>query len=244
MNLKNYITGNFSKREFTHIVIPALLISFFSFLFLAWVFFPPELNYNIFKNSISHLGSKEDSPNGWYFFSIAIMIWGIQLIPIILYIHRRLKNICKFTTTIGTFFGLLGCIFVFFIGIIIDDSSIIIFDAEMSRVHVIVAAIGMGSIGVCILFYYFPIFKDTFFKRGNRQFPFVWVTIAYTLILFGGFGMGIAELIKAQQDIGWPGPGFLSFTFWEWALMIIFNIFLSMASFFLPEEVQMLKDKN
>ena len=120
-SIKDYLLGNFSKKELLNRVLPILLISFFSFFITSYLLFPTELEYDIFKNSISNLGSKEASPIGWIFLSISMMCWGVQLFPIFLYMHKRFSKICKHAARIGTFFGLLGCIFLVLIGIYTDD---------------------------------------------------------------------------------------------------------------------------
>lgn len=231
----NYFSGNFSKKEITREVIPIMILSFAIFLFLAWVFFPPELHYNIFERSISNLGGREENPRGWIFFSIAMGLLAVQLVPIFLYFHKRLSKICKRTTSLCTFFGLIGCGFMFLIGVFSDDSSILVYGVEMSDIHTIVAVVGIGGLGLAVLIYFFPILK------GRRQFRMKLVVFAYGLIDFGGIGMGAAEVIKSIRNIGGPGPGFLSFPFWEWTLLITALMYFVLASFFVPNEIQALK---
>ena len=241
--IKDILNGKFSKHFLTHRFLPIMEGFMAINLLLAWLLFPAELNYNIIDNSISQLGSTQDNPNGWIFFSIGMISWGFLLIPIFLYFHRRLNKICKHTARLGTFFALIGSIFIALIGVVPDD-NIDIFGENLSDIHVIVAVVGFSGLGLGILFYQLPILKDSFFKRGNKQFSLGMVFGAYGLIFLGGIGMGTAEIIKEIEGLGFPGPGLLSFPFWEWMLLLFFFIFLIFASFFMPEEAKMLKDKK
>ena len=239
--IKKYLMGYFSKEELLKKYLPFMMIFFWSCLLFAWLLFPPELNYSIFERSISNLGAYQETP-GAIFFSIGIMTFFFLLFPLFLYFHKRITKICKFTAGWGTFLGLTGCVFMFLVGIVSDDHADI-FGMDQARLHVYLAALGILGVGFAMFTYYLPIFKDRFFKRGHKQFPFGIVTIAYGLILFAFTGMAIAELIKTQGDYGFPGPGFLSFTFWEWMLLFTYSVFIILACYFVPDEVQELKQK-
>jgi len=244
-SIKRYLTGHFTKKELTHYYMPLMLSIIITCIIIAYLSFPPELNYSIFERAISNLGSRDDSPYGWYFLSIGIMSWGVLMIPLFLYYHRRISQICNTTAKIGTFFGLIGCIFVVLIGIFTDDRSILIFGIEMRTIHVIIAIIGIGGIGLGLMTYSIPIQVDHFSKRGHKQFNGKLVLLGYSLIYSGGIGAIISEIIKELQGIDdFPGPGFLSFTFWEWMWMLTFYAFIAISCFFIPEEVKMLKDKQ
>lgn len=224
--------------------MPLMLSIIIACIIIAYLSFPPELNYSIFERTISNLGSRDDSPNGWYFLSIGMMSWGVLMIPLFLYYHRRISQLCKHTARTGTTFGLIGCVFVFLIGIFTDDSSILIFGIEMSEIHIIIAIIGIGGIALGLMSYSIPIQVDHFSKRGNKQFNGKLVFLGYGLIYSGGIGAIIAEIIKEIQGINdFPGPGFLSFSFYEWIWMLTFYAFIALSCFFIPEEVKMLKDK-
>ncbi|MHA1273489.1 MAG: hypothetical protein ACTSQS_08645, partial [Promethearchaeota archaeon] len=124
------------------------------------------------------------------------------------------------------------------------DDPVDFFGMDQARVHVYIAAIGILGIGLGMLTYVLPILKDTFFKRGHRQFPLLKLILAYSILMFAILGMGIAELIKAQHNYDFPGPGFLSFTFWEWMLLITFNIYLILFSLFIPDHVKGISRKE
>jgi hypothetical membrane protein len=244
MNLKKYLTGNFSKREFTRIYIPIFGIIFISCVFIALLFFPPELNWNPLERTISNLGSQEENPRGWFFISIALMSWGILLIPILLYYHKRLVKLCKHTTRTGTFFGLVGCVFIFLIGIFTDDGAIHVFGTNFGRIHVIVALAGFGGIALAILFYFLPVLIDSFSKRGNKQFPLKLVLPTYLIIHVAGIMVITIEIYKAIEGIGFPGPGLLSIALWEWILLSVLFIYLILTSLYIPEEIKELKERE
>ncbi len=243
--LKRYLTGRFSKKELTHYYMPLMLSIIIICIVISYLSFPPELNYSIFERTISNLGSRDDSPYGWYFLSIGMISWGVLMIPLFLYYHRRIRQISKHGARTGTIFGFIGCIFVILIGFFTDDRSILIFGIEMRTIHVIIAIIGIGGIALGLMSYSIPIQVDHFSKRGHKQFNGKLVFLGYSLIYSGGIGAIIAEIIKEIQGINdFPGPGFLSFSFYEWIWMLTFYAFIAISCFFIPEEVKMLKDKQ
>ena len=243
MNIKNYISGNFSKNQLTHFYIPVMLLLIGFDVLIAWLFFPVDLNYNIIDRAISNLGSRLDNPIGSVFFSIGIIAWGVLLIPWFLYVHKRLVKVCKYTSRLGTVCALIGSIFIPFIGIFSDDDSILIFGTQMSEIHLFVATVGIGGLGLGVLTYILPILKDSFFKRGNRQFSLILVFIAYGLIYYSGIGAAIAAMIKEAQNYEWPGPGLFSINLWEWTAMLAFWIYIPLLSYAIPEEIKELKEK-
>jgi len=244
IHIQKYLTGKFTKRELTFRFIPIMLFIIVICIFLAYLLFPPELNYSIFERTISNLGSRDDSPYGWYFLSIGLMSWGFLMIPLFLYYHRKFRQICKHTARLGTFLGLSGSIFIILIGVFTDDSSILIFGIQMSYIHFIVAVIGIGGIGLALIIYSVPIQKDHFSKRGHKQFNGKLVFLSYSLIYFGGLGAIISVIYKRAHGIkDFPGPGILSLSFWEWMWLLTFFVYIALSGFFIPEEVKMLKNK-
>ena len=166
------------------------------------------------------------------------------MVPLFLYYHRRIRKISRHGARTGTIFGFIGCFFVILIGFFTDDTSILIFGIEMRDIHVIMAIIGIGGIGMGLMTYSIPIQIDHFSKRGHKQFNGKLVLLGYSLIYYGGIGAIASEIIKEVQGINdFPGPGFLSFTLWEWTWMLTFFIFIALSCFFVPEEVKMLKVK-
>ena len=220
MNLKKYLSGNFSKKELTRYYVPVMLILIGCNILISWLLFPAKLNYNIIDRAISNLGSRKDNPIGSVFFSIGIIAWGVLLIPWFLYIHKRFTKVCKYTSRVASFCALIGALFIPLIGIFSDDSSLFVFGVSMSDIHTFVAIVGIGGLGVGVLTYILPIIKDSLFKRGNRQFSLFLIIIAYSLIYYAGIGAAISEIYIDTHNLGWPGPGFFSLNLWEWTATI------------------------
>ncbi len=237
-NVKKYITGKFSKRQLTHNILPILVSGFSILLFLAWLLYPPELEYSIFERNISNLGSIRDNPNGWFFLSIAFFFMFSQLIPIFLYMHRRLTKISKYPTFIGTVLTISGSIIFFQVGYITEDPFIWANGWNQGFVHGLIAIIGAALIALGLLFYLLPILKDFFFKSGSRQFPLFKIFIAYGFLVLLGVFLTVVQTTKAANNIPEQGAGFLAFSFWEWNLMFGGLLFLVLFCFSFPEEVK------
>ena len=77
--IRKYATGNFSKKYLTHYIMPVGVIIPLICICIAWLLLPIEQNYNIFDKTISHLGSRDNNPFGWYFLSISLMVWAVTL---------------------------------------------------------------------------------------------------------------------------------------------------------------------
>lgn len=88
-----------------------------------------------------------------------------------------------------------------------------------------VSVIGFGGVGLAILFYSFFPLRD---KRKEKSIRFLSDnrTILPNMVLFIALmGMAFSQLgrlILGYDDF--PGPGFYSFTFWEW--MLLFGIWI------------------
>src|SRR4030042_2352874 len=99
--LERFLRGRFTRVELKRVYLPFITIVVYSLLLIAYLLYPPELNYSIFTDTISGLGDFAESPIGWWGFSLAMWALCIGFIPLILYTHRRLKAISVTLARLG-----------------------------------------------------------------------------------------------------------------------------------------------
>ncbi len=238
--LVKYLTGRFTHTDLKKCFLPTTILIIFAFLLIAYLFYPPELEYSIFSDTISGLGDFMENPNGWWGFSIALWTLSTSFFSVFIYMHRRLGVICRKTARFGTFFALVGCIGLFLIGFIVDADATLVGSLSFSRVHMIFVYGGFGGLAIAVVTHGFVFMKDNFPRLGGQQFIPRWRPLApYGLILGLALGMGISQLLKEIYfpDSNWNGPGLLSVSFWEWMLLFGIIVWAFWIVLILPEEI-------
>jgi len=128
-----------------------------------------KIDYNLLGNTISTLGDRITNPKGWYYFSAALIVLGLGLMPSLayLYSHFEMSNwvIMSFVIEI------IACI-----GLII----IAIYD-QHTRVHVITAFVMfiLFIIGIIIIVIIFTI-------NGEIHNESIVAVILLLILYFGG----------------------------------------------------------
>ncbi len=239
--LVKYLTGHFTRAGLKKRFLPVIIIIIFTFLVIAYLFYPPELNYSFFSDTISGLGDFVENPNGWWGFSIAIWTLSTSFFSLFLYMHRRLGVICRKTARFGSFFTLVGCICLFCIGIIVDAGAPLVGSLTFTKVHMIFVYGGFGGLAIGVVTYGFIFMKDTFPRLGGQQIiPRYRPLPPYAIILgLAAGGMGVSQLLKEIYfpESGWNGPGLLSVSFWEWMLLFGIIMWVFWIALILPEQI-------
>ncbi len=239
--LLKYFSGHFTRADLKKRFLPAIVLIIFTFLVIAYLFYPPDLNYSFFSDTISGLGDFVENPNGWWGFSIAIWTLSLSFFSLFLYMHRRLGVIYRKTARFGTFFALAGCLGLFIIGFIVDAGAPLIGSLSFSRVHMIFVYGGFGGLAIGVLMYGFIFIKDSCPRFGGQQLIPRWRGLPPYVIIFGlaAGGMGVSQLLKEiyYPDSSWNGPGLLSVSFWEWMLLFGIILWVFWIGLILPEEI-------
>ena len=117
--LKRIITGNFSMGELRcYVAVKAVL--FWGLILLSWALFPSQNQFSIMTHSFSYLGSFEPfhNPKWWWVFTIAMVLWGVALVPLVLYIHRRFSHVSRWGAALAALLLLAGCLGLILVGAI------------------------------------------------------------------------------------------------------------------------------
>ncbi len=242
--LRKYLTGHLTRAELKRRFLPTIALIIFGFLLLAYILYPPELQYSFFSDTISGLGDFNESPLGWWGFSIAIWTLSISFFSLFLYMHRRLGVICRKTARFGTFFALVGCACLFLIGIFVDASVPLIGSLEFTRVHIFFVIGGFGGLAIGVVTYGFIFLKDTFPRLGGHQLiPRYRPLPAYLIILGFAMSLGVTQYLSGIYYPGdWNAPGLLSLSFWEWMLLFGIIVWVFYITMILPEEIPAPRD--
>ena len=238
---KRVITGNFNQKEL-RIFISSSLILGGLFLLLARILYPPTLNYSIFTDTISYLGDYIRNPSGWFFLSIFFIIFGTSFILLTLYIHRRVVKIQPFIARVASISLLIGGVGVLLTGFFPDVfGDNFIEDVSMGKAHNIVSMfamfgllVGLTLYGMLFLINHYPSMRGS----RKRYYADVRTMPVFLLIVFAGFSMLATLLIMNREGYEWPGPGLLSFTFWEWILTGVFCLNIYRLAWKLPNDLE------
>ena len=238
---KQLLTGHFSQKELRIFISSSLLFGGL-FLLLARIFYPPALNYSIFTDTISYLGDYIRNPSGWFFLSIFFVIIGWSFILLTLYIHRRVVKMQPFIARVGTISLLIGGMGVLLTGFFPDVfGDNFIEDVSMGKAHNIVAMfamfgllVGLTLYGTLFLINHYPSIRG----YSKKYYPTVRTMPVFLLIVFAGFSMLATLLIMNREGYEWPGPGLLSFTFWEWILTCVFCLNIYRLAWKLPNDLE------
>ncbi len=237
--LLKYFSGHFTSADLKKRFLPAIVLIIFGFLIIAYHFYPPELNYSFFSDTISGLGDFNENPKGWWGFSIALWTLSISFFSLFLYMHRRLGVICRKTARFGSFFALVGCFCLFLIGIFVDASVPLVGSLSFTRVHIFFVIGGFGGLAIGVVTYGFIFMKDTFPRLGGHQIiPRYRPLPPYLIILGLALSLGVSQLLSGIYYPGdWNAPGLLSLSFWEWMLLFGIIVWVFWIVLILPETV-------
>jgi hypothetical protein len=184
-------------------------IQYIILIFIAMFFYsggtssnPSKMGYSFWENSLSDLGrtiahSGEQNTLSMIFFTVALAIWGVSLIPFFIELRKLFRGgkIEKITSNFGTLFGIIAGICLIGISLTPDDI--------LNAPHMYFVYIGYSSILLIGIFYTIALYL-------NKKFPkeYTYIFLLFTIIflittLIALFGLGESvELLAIGQKIG------------------------------------------
>lgn len=235
-----FVKGEFQPKELKIYWACTFFISILCIL-IAYLLYPTEDNYTIFTHTLSYLGDYVRNERGWYFFSIAMIVMGFSFSNLLMYIYNREVLILPWFAKSGIIFSQIGCLGSILVGFLPDVyGDNFMEDVSMGKAHNIVALIAIFGLLIGLIHFGVLFIIDHFPKcRVNRDelYPKPITFPMFLLLAYGGFGMLISQNIVEKNDYPWPGPGFLSFTFWEWTLTCVFAAIIYYLALRLPNNI-------
>jgi hypothetical protein len=110
---------------------------------------------------------------------------------------------------------------------------------RISDIHNFAAILGFGGILLAILGFNLIKIKDIFkFLGGKRVLDADRYFLAIIPILIGIVGMAVSQALRGLWGYNdFPGPGLLSFTFWEWIALLMIWLYHIIIIAVLPESL-------
>ncbi len=173
---------------------------------------------------LSYLGNNKVNPNGWFFFSMAMFFFSISLHTLNVYIYHRIKyashSVSLFSVIVNEF-GALCLILVAFFPDVYEQNFFQYL--SLGKIHNILAVTAFfclyaGLLGYAAIFTidHYPNLRQT----ENSIFPKIRTRPFFIFLGVVGIMTLISVILVKRGVYEWPGPGLMSFTFWEWILAI------------------------
>lgn len=138
--------GHLRHPELNRYLI-GLSVVFWGLIFICWMIYPAENRYSIMTHTFSFLGSWEakHNPQGWWLFTLALIVWGVGTVPLVAYTHHRFAAHYPRLAWPGTFFLLCGCLGMVLVGIFPDVAGDVIPGWRWTKVHEKVAVVAFAG---------------------------------------------------------------------------------------------------
>ena len=237
--IKKLIKGEISRRALLRGFLPLGLTTFFGFLLISRMLFPPneEYPYRWTTSMISRLGWPQENPMGWVFFAIAFIWLGILLLMLAPYMFQKLSTFHEGKARVISFSIFISGTGSIGLGLI-PNYPITLF----RTFHKINAALlFMGIFLMTILCLTVMISDLRSHPQENQNFSTQSLRIFSAMFLY----LIITSLMMAFSRPGLPGnyyfhdpntPMLLSRPFWEWQAMLLGIGLIVMSCIMIPEK--------
>jgi len=181
--------------------------------------------YSFLRRSVSSLGNRYKSPDGYIMWSIGMCFAGIFLIPYVLFLFRKFRPIARITSIVSTSILIPSCIGFFGVGIFSEDTG---------WIHYVFASLAFFGFFVGFSFNMYILIKSYKDKRG---WPKIWqIVILYFIIDFIMLGFLYAFTmywLYVFWDIFWFNP---YLPLWEWLLSFSYFFYFIFLLFVIKEK--------
>ena len=244
------LKGNFTRYDILDWLIIGGILGF-CLLALAWMVYPEENAYSIMKDTISFLGSmdEDNNPQGWWLFSISFVIFGLMLIPVALYRHKRMKlagngKFIKIIEGMSFLFYIVAAIGVILIAMFPDNQGEDFYaDFTTGKIHNKIALVAFGGFGLALLLEFVVLMVDSFTTKHFKVKYWLPVYIIFLTVA----GLTAYTQIKWEmicESNCWPGDGIYSFPLWEWIVFFTLFMVLYTIALSIPNNLEKLKKKE
>lgn len=187
---KRCITGTHNAREIRcHLIL--LAIGYWVLVYFAWRGYMEQRPYSVMTHTLSALGSfdKNHNPNAFWLFSVAMVFCGTAMIPIILYIRRKIAVMSELGAWVGSLLFLMGCIAIILTGVFPDAHGKVVGSWEWRDIHMksavtIAVGFGLGLIWHWILIIRDMVTQGTLAESGKLPYLKIMGPFTVTLPIF------------------------------------------------------------
>jgi hypothetical protein len=196
--LKRYVFGGHSPVEIRwHLAL--LVAGYWGLVLCAWLGYPAENHFSVTTAMLSALGSFEEryNPRWYWVFSVAMVYCGVCMVPVMLYVRRRLSAVSAWGASVGAFFFLLGCAAIMLTGLF-PYAHRDFLGWRLAHLHMNAAALITASFALGFVWHGLLLLQDRFTRRtfdrvGPRPY----------LRFIGPFVICIPVILAVGQRIDW-----------------------------------------
>jgi len=192
-HFKRYLVGGHTPAEIRwHLAI--LVVGYWGLVLCAWLGYPAENRFSVTTEMLSALGSfeKRFNPKWYWVFSVAMAYCGLCMIPVMLYIRRRLSAVSVWAASVGAFFFLLGCLAILLTGLF-PYAHRDFLGWQLSHLHMDAAAFIIVSFALGTLWYGMLLLTDRVALRrlpGQGGYTYLRVTAPFVVCFPVVFAIG------------------------------------------------------
>jgi hypothetical protein len=254
--LKRIIKGDFRGGELRR-YIACKTAAFWGLILLCWTLFPPQNQFSVMTHSFSYLGSWEPihNPAWWWVFTVAMVLWGVALVPLVFYIHRRFVHVSRWGAAFAAFLLLAGCLGLVLVGVIPSVHGQLVGNQSWAGIHrdaglLVAIAFCAGIFAHELLLFHDGFTRKRLGTKGYWRFfwPYlVWWAMAFTALWFLVRWLFVYEDMKRaaaaagrQLQGSWTEAlhTWYSIPMWETVMICTLYVFLLWFVLVIPNEVR------
>jgi hypothetical protein len=194
--IKSYIAGLFPKDVLLKRLFPLLFFTLVMTTLAAGIVFPTAYDWRYM--AISALGSPEENPPGFWLMSLNGVCLCVLLVPVIGFVHRHLRVICRGMAGLGTVFAWVGVVGLTLTSVLVGSTVL------GGRTHENLALVAFLGFLFALFFWGFPLIKDRMPRyHGKRQFDGRLMAVAtvmmWAIVIGMATGLGLEDPLFGEQ---------------------------------------------
>ncbi len=251
-------TGRKAMRR--HITIMAVV--FWGLIALTWLGYPAENRHSIMTHTFSFLGSYEPfhNPRWWWLFTLALVFWGVAMVPLVRYAEKRFAAISAPGAGVGAVLMYMGCAGLVFVGLFPEGQATILGNIKTTHGHMAACVLLEIGFGGGILWHGGMLLRNARGGRAgvfrHRAFiaPYVFLAVfMVTFVLLVASGRAVFPPMTAEKTASLWEPGsawyaslntVYSFPLWENLIIAVLFVFLCWFMLLLPNAKGNFEEKN
>lgn len=256
--LKRWIKGEHTPVEI-RLHLALLAVGYWALIYCAFRAYTSLHPYSVMTHTLSELGSFDDrhNPEFYWIFTLAMVYCGAAMIPIVLYIRRKVAMASETGAWVGSLFFIVGCVAIILTGLFPDARGKVFGAWEYRHVHMKTAVTIAIGFGVGILWHWVLLLRDmvihgTFNTEGKLPYLKLMGPFSVTLPVFAAIGLRLewrylyaafyAALHASREEMrtywGYVEKGFHSFPVLEHLSIWGLTIFIIWFAAVLPYELE------
>ncbi len=238
-DLKRYLSGGHNAAEIRwHLAL--LIAGYWGLVLCAWLGYPAENHFSVMTRMLSALGSFEDrhNPHWYWVFSVAMVYCGVCMVPVMLYVRRRLSAVSAWGASVGAFFFLAGCGAIVLTGLF-PYAHRDFLGWQLAHLHMNAAALITACFTLGVLWHGVLLLQDRFSRNtygrqgGHSYLRFIGPFVICAPVMFA-VGQRIRWQAVLDGDMSAALGGMAHFPFLEYIAIWTLSVFVVWFTVVLP----------